>query len=184
MQLLVLPVSAVLGIVVTRLIVENYGTAAFAQYGLLVEPRRPAALRRPRLCAAVMNAVAGGGDPATDDASGRVLVTAVRVLLVSAAVLALVVLGVAAVGGWPTLLGPGLLPGSGGVPRRWASCSSPSTMPFGIGQRILTGLGRNHVPSRRWACRHRWSRGRACSPWAGVPAGADVAVFAYGGPAR
>ena len=35
-RLAVLPVSAVLGIVATRLIIDHYGTAAYAQYTLLV----------------------------------------------------------------------------------------------------------------------------------------------------
>jgi len=36
MKILVLPISALLGIVSVRLIIENFGLAAYAQYGLLV----------------------------------------------------------------------------------------------------------------------------------------------------
>ena len=144
-RLLVLPVSAVLGIVVTRLIIENYGPAAFAQYGLLVGIGALLPFTDLGMSAAVVNAVAGSADVGTDDRVRRVIVTAVRVLCCSAAVLALVGLALGAMGLWPTLLGSGLLPGSGS----WAATACivliALAMPLGVGQRVLAGLRLNHI---------------------------------------
>ena len=71
--------------------------------------------------------------------------TATRVLLGSAAVLVAVALGITVLGLWPVLLGDGLLPGSG----EWVALACVALiavgLPVGIGQRVLAGLGRNHV---------------------------------------
>src|SRR5215213_5022639 len=89
-RLLVLPVSALLGIVVTRLLIDTYGPAAYAQYALLVGIGALLPFTDLGMSAAVTNAVAASSDPARDEALRRTLLTAVRVLLVSAAVLATV----------------------------------------------------------------------------------------------
>jgi O-antigen/teichoic acid export membrane protein len=67
------------------------------------------------------------------------------VLLVSAAVLALLTGLVSVLGLWPTLLGDGLLADSG--PPVAAACLLLIALgiPVGIGQRMLVGLGRNHI---------------------------------------
>ena len=70
MQLLVLPVSALLGILVTRLIVENYGIAAFAQYGLLVGIGTLLPFADLGMAAAVVNAVAASDDVARTTGCG------------------------------------------------------------------------------------------------------------------
>lgn len=144
-RLLVLPVSAVLGIVVTRLIVENYGEAAFAQYGLLVGIGALLPFADLGMSAAVMNAVGGSESPRTDEHVRRVLVTAVRVLIGSTAVLLLVAAGITVAGLWPTLLGDGLMPGAGPLAAGACLALIALAMPLGIGQRVLSGLGRNHV---------------------------------------
>lgn len=143
-RLLVLPVSAVLGIVITRLIVDRYGPAAYAQYGLLVGIGALLPFTDLGMSAAVMNAVAGSSDPSRDEHVRRTLLTAIRVLLVSALVLAATALVVSLFVGWPALLGAGL--GAGGSPVA-AACLFLIALgiPVGIGQRMLIGLGRNHV---------------------------------------
>ena len=112
-KVVVLPVSALLGIVLTRLVIDTYGEAAFAQYGLLVAIGALLPFADLRMSAAVMNAVAASADPASDPRVHRVLVTAVRVLVGSATALAAVAVVLWASGLWPVLLGEGLLPGSG-----------------------------------------------------------------------
>ncbi|MFQ1003615.1 lipopolysaccharide biosynthesis protein [Modestobacter sp. SSW1-42] len=144
-RLLVLPVSAVLGIVVTRLLIDDYGPAAYAQYGLLVGLGALLPFADLGMAAAVMNAVSSSAHPASDDAVRRTLVTALRVLVASALVLALLTVAVSVLGLWPALLGDGLLPGPG--PAVVAGCLLLIALgiPVGIGQRVLVGLGRNHV---------------------------------------
>jgi O-antigen/teichoic acid export membrane protein len=178
--MLVLPISAVLGIVVTRLVVENYGTGAFAQYGLLVGIVGLLPFADLGVSAAVMNVVGAAESPATDDHVRRVLVTAIRALIGSALVLSAIAVLITAAGLWPALLGGGLLPGSGPVVAMTCVLLLAATMPLGVGQRILAGLGQNHVSV---------AVGGLQTPlvlatllvllWLGVPAGPAVAVIAY-----
>lgn len=144
-RLLVLPVAAVLGIVITRLLVDEYGPAAYAQYGLLVGIGALLPFTDLGMSAAVMNAVAGSADPARDDHVQRTLLTALRVLLASALVLAGVTLLISLAGWWPELLGEGLTTGNGSAVAAACLLLIALGIPVGIGQRMLIGLGRNHV---------------------------------------
>lgn len=145
MRMLVLPVSALLGIVVTRLILENYGTAAFAQYGLLVAIAALLPFADLGISASVLNAVGGSDAPATDDRVRRVLVSAARVTLGGAVVVASIAVGITLLGLWPELLGPGLMDGAGPLAAMASLLLIAAAMPAGLGQRILIGLRRNHV---------------------------------------
>ena len=144
-RLLVLPVSAVLGIVVTRLVIEEYGTAAFAQYSLLVGIGALLPFTDLGMSAAVMNAVGASDSPARDERVRRVLTTALRVLLCSATVVVGLAALVTVLGAWPALLGSGLLPGSGPLVAFACFAMIALAMPLGVGQRLLAGLGRNHL---------------------------------------
>jgi O-antigen/teichoic acid export membrane protein len=144
-RLLVLPVSALLGIVVTRLLIDTYGPAAFAQYALLVGIGALLPFTDLGMSAAVTDAVAASPDPSRDDALRRTLLTALRVLLVSMVVLALLSVLVSVLGLWPTLLGDGLLADSGPTVATACLLLIALGIPVGIGQRMLVGLGRNHV---------------------------------------
>ncbi len=144
-RLLVLPVSAVLGIVNTRLIIDHYGSAAYAQYGLLVNIGSLIPFADLGMSAALMNAVAESEDPSNDPDVRRVLITAMRVLVASAGVLLLITGLVTWRDGWTTLLGAGLLPHSGPVAAGLCAVAIAITLPAGVGQRLLTGLGRNHI---------------------------------------
>ncbi|MCZ2804098.1 oligosaccharide flippase family protein [Modestobacter sp. VKM Ac-2983] len=180
-RLLVLPVSALLGIVVTRLVIDNYGEAAFAQYGLLVGLGALLPFADLGMSAAVMNAVAAARAPGSDDHVRAVLLTAVRVLIGSAAVLSTVAVAVTLLGLWPALLGPALLPDTGPLAAMGCLLLLALAMPMGIGQRVLSGLGRNHVSIALFGLQ---------TPlvllvlvgflWLGVPAGSAMAVVPYG----
>jgi O-antigen/teichoic acid export membrane protein len=179
-RLLVLPVSALLGIVVTRLIVENYGTAAFAQYGLLVAIGALLPFADLGMGAAVINTVAASDAPATDERLRRVLITAIRVLLCSAAVLGAVAVAVTLLGLWPELLGPGLLSGSGSLVAMTCLLCIAATMPLGIGQRIMTGLRMNHLTIVVGGLQTPLVLAiLLVALWLGAAAGPVVAVFAY-----
>lgn len=144
-RLLVLPVSAVLGIVITRVLIEEYGTAAYAQYGLLIGIGALLPFTDLGMSAAVMNAVAGAPDPSRDEQVRRTLLTAIRALICSMLVLAAVAVGISLLGLWPTLLGAGLVSGAGPAVAAGCVLLIALAIPLGIGHRMLIGLGRNHV---------------------------------------
>lgn len=144
-RVLVLPISAILGIINTRLIIEHFGTGAYAQYGLLVAIGALLPFADLGMSAAIMNAVGESERPSRDEHVRLVLVTSVRVLICSGAVLLGITLAISAAGLWPSILGDGLLPGTG--PFVAAACLAliAITLPVAFGQRVLTGLGKNHV---------------------------------------
>ena len=96
------------------------------------------------MSAAIINVVASSASPKTEELVRRTLVSAFRVLLCSAAVLAAVGVVLTALNLWPALLGDGLLAG-GSVAALACVLVFAITLPLGVGQRVLTGLGKNHV---------------------------------------
>lgn len=144
-RLLVLAVSTGLGIVVTRLVIENFGIDSYAQYMLLVGLIALVPFADLGISASILNTVAGSDDPRHDPNVRGVLVTCVRILAASMAVILLVTAVITLTGSWETLLGDGLIAGSG--PSAAAGCLVVFAMTLGIGygQRILIGLGKNHV---------------------------------------
>lgn len=142
---LVLPITAIIGILNTRLIIEHFGSAAYAQYGLLIGIGLLFPFADLGMSAAIINVVGKSSDPRRDPDVERVLITALRVLAGSASVLLLIVGTVSLVTNWGDLLGQGLLPGTGQLAAALCLALIAVTMPFGFGDRILTGLGKNHL---------------------------------------
>lgn len=145
MKILVLPLSAILGVVNVRLIIDHFGLSAYAQYGILVAIGNLLPFADLGISAAVMNVVGQSTDPRTDDRVRGVLLSAIRVLLCSFAVL-VAVAGVITAGGlWPDLLGQGIDPRTGPLTAALCVAAIAVSLLFGFGQRILAGHGRNHV---------------------------------------
>lgn len=144
-QAIVLVTSAVLGIVTTRLVIETYGPSAYVQYALLVGLTALIPFSDLGLSAAVMNAVGGSSDPARDEHVRRVLTTNVRVLTASAGVMLIVALVLGALDVWPTILGAALDPSTGSLAATACLALLAIGLPLGLGQRLLTATGRNHV---------------------------------------
>lgn len=144
-RFLVMPVTALLGIVATRLILDSYGPLAYVQYGLLIGLAGLLPFADLGLSAVVMNSVAQSSDVRRDEALRRILLTTLRLLLVSGGVIVAVGVLLTLTGSWPRLLGQGLMPGSGNVVAGACLAMVGLALPFGIGQRILTGLGKNHL---------------------------------------
>ncbi|SEL20561.1 Membrane protein involved in the export of O-antigen and teichoic acid [Blastococcus sp. DSM 46786] len=179
-KLVVLPVSALLGVVLTRLVIDAFGVAAFAQYGLLVALGALLPFADLGMAAAVMNAVAASPDPGSDPHVRRVLVTATRALLGSAAVLIAAALGLWVLDLWPILLGEGLLPGQGPAVATLCLLLIAAALPVGLGQRILAGLGSNHLSVVVLGAQTPLVLAAvALLVWWEVPAGAGLAVVAY-----
>jgi O-antigen/teichoic acid export membrane protein len=144
-RIVVLPVSAILGIVSTRLIVDHFGVATYNQYLLLIGIGSLIPFADLGMGAALVNAVSESDDPSHDPNVTRVLTTAIRMLTGSAAVIVLVAGVISAGGWWTTLLGDGLLPRTGPAAAALCAAMIGVSIPAGIGQRLWTGLGRNHV---------------------------------------
>jgi O-antigen/teichoic acid export membrane protein len=145
-RVLVMPFTAVLGILNTRLVIEAFGRNVYAAYGLLVGIGTLLPFADLGMSAAIMNAVGGSDHPTDDRHVHRVLVTSIRVLSASGTAI-IVVAGIISLGGWwPTIMGDGLLPGSGGANAAGLCLAVIGlTLPIAFGQRVLTGVGRNHI---------------------------------------
>lgn len=141
-RILVLPVSAVLGLVLTRLVLDNYGEGAYAQYVLLAGVGALIPFADLGISASVVNAVATADDPHDDRTLELTLVSAVRILVGSATVLLALTAVVTLLGGWHALLGEGLSETSGSSAAAWCFVVIAITLLVSFGQRVLTGLGK------------------------------------------
>ncbi|WP_432511975.1 MATE family efflux transporter [Kineococcus sp. SYSU DK001] len=144
-KLLVMGVSGLVSVVSIRLVLGHYGVEAYAQYGLLVSIAALLPFADLGMGAAVLNSVAAATDPARDEQVRRTLIGVFRVVAVSGTLIVAAGAVVTAAGGWPTLLGEGLLPGSGPAAAMTCLVLFCLTLPLAVGQRILTALGHNHV---------------------------------------
>ena len=141
-KVFVMGLSGVLGIITSRLIIEEFGTAAYAQYGLLATFPTLLPFADLGIAAVVINAGAGSSAVRTDEFVRRTIVTALRVLLVSGGVIAAVAAVITLAGWWPVLLGEGLLPEGGSLAAGLCLAVFGLVLPLTVGQRILVGLRR------------------------------------------
>jgi O-antigen/teichoic acid export membrane protein len=144
-KILVLPVSAILGIVNVRIIVSNFGTDAFAQYGLLVAIGNLLPFADLGISAAVMNVVGQSDDPKRDPKVHAMLVSTIRILIGSFTVLLGLSLLITALGGWSDILGEGLNPTTGPTVAALCLAMIAVSLLFGFSQRIMAGVGKNHL---------------------------------------
>lgn len=144
-RMLVVPISAVLGIFTTRLIIDDYGPSAYAQYGLLVALGSLLPFADLGISAVLMNVIGESPEPERDARVQRVLTTAIRVLLSSASVIVLLAVAMTLFDLWPAILGGGLIPGAGSLVAGMCLAVIGLTLPLGIGQRILAASERNHI---------------------------------------
>lgn len=144
-RIAVLGISLVLGLVITRWLISGYGADVYAQYGLLVGLAALLPFTDLGIGAAVMNAVGESGDPARDQHVRGVLLTSLRALLASASVLTVIAVALTVAGWWPAVLGEALDPTYGNVVAGMCLVLFAATVPLSVGQRILSGSGRNHL---------------------------------------
>lgn len=140
----VMGLSGALAFVTTRLIIQHFGIDAYAQYGLLASLTSLVPFADLGMSAVVINTVAGSDEPGRDPIVKRTIVSAFRILVCSALVLVCIGVLVTVVGWWPTVLGKGLEPSATGAVLACVVVFA-LTLPLGVGQRILTGLGKNHI---------------------------------------
>lgn len=144
-KFIALGVSAVLGIIITRIIITNFGTDVFAQYGLLVGLGALLPIGVLGVDAPIVNTVAVSEGPGEDTRVREVLVSSIRVLLVAGAVLLVAVVLMSVLGLWDALLGDSLLATTGAIAAAACMALWSLGMPFGIGAKVLAGLGKNYV---------------------------------------
>jgi O-antigen/teichoic acid export membrane protein len=145
MKITVMGLSGVLGILTSRMIIQNFGAEAYAQYGLLSTIPQLLPFADLGIAAIVINAVAGSDSVRTDEQVRRTIVTALRILLSSGAVIIGVNVTITLLGWWPAILGGGLIPEGGPLTAFLCLMIFALALPLTIGQRILVGLGKNHL---------------------------------------
>lgn len=141
-QVLVTGFSGLLGMLTARLIIEQFGVAQYAQYGLVATLPALIPFADLGMAAVVVNAMAATDRPDEDPEVRRTLTSAFRVMFCSGLVIAAVAALLGVLGLWPALLGPGLLEG-GELTATLCVVVLGLALPFGVGARILVGLGRN-----------------------------------------
>ena len=139
-KIVVVGLSGLLGIFTSRLIIANFGTDAYAQYGLLTTLPALLPFADLGIAAIVINAVAGSDSVRSDEYVRRVIVTAFRILLVSGTVFVVAAVALYLLGWWPLLLGDGLLPDGGSLAAAACLAIFGLVLPLTVGQRILVGL--------------------------------------------
>jgi O-antigen/teichoic acid export membrane protein len=141
-QVLVTGLSGLLGMVTARLIIEQFGVAQYAQYGLLASLPSLIPFADLGMAAVVVNVLASSERANTDPAVRRTLTSAFRILLCSGLTIAVIGVLLGVLGWWPVVLGPGLLDG-GALTATVCVTILGLALPCGVGARILVGLGRN-----------------------------------------
>lgn len=146
-RVLTLPFTAAATVVTTYLLVKELGIEPYAYVVLVGALFQLIPFADLGMGAAVVNASARRLE--SREQSALALATAgaaFRVLTLSAAVIILTVFFIGHLGAWPSLLG---LPESLAASSNWAIgvviLPFALSLPFGIGQRILIGEGRNHM---------------------------------------
>lgn len=144
-QVVVLGVGTIFGIFNTRLVVGHFGKVAFAQFGLLIAIESLLPFADLGMSAAIINAIGGSESPRTDPAVQATLVTSIRVLACSGAVIVSVAAVLSGFGLWNTVLGDGLIEHAGPIAAGVCLALIGLALPAGFGDRTLTGLGKNHL---------------------------------------
>lgn len=179
-KVVVMGLSGILGLVTSRLIIEHFGTAAYAQYGLLTALPNLLPFVDLGIAAVVINAIAGSSDPRHDPFARRTIVTAIRILVVSGAVIVAVAVLITLLGWWRLLLGEGLIADGGSTAAFACMAVFGIVLPLTVGQRILVGLRRTNeqVASQGIVAPFILLSVGAMVVLA-VPAGTMLAVFSY-----
>ncbi|MGP5026148.1 lipopolysaccharide biosynthesis protein [Glutamicibacter ardleyensis] len=141
-KLLVMGMGGLLAVITGRIIIQNFGVDAYAQYGLLAT--LPALLPFADLGvgAVVINAISASKDPRKDDNVTASVVSALRILCVSGALIAALGVLLLLTGGWKLLLGGAVLGWQGELAATLCAVIFGLSLPLSIGQRLLIGLKR------------------------------------------
>lgn len=143
-KVIVMGISGLLGIITSRIIIQNFGIDAYAQYGLLTALPSLIPFADLGIAAIVFNVIAGSEDPKHDENVRRTVVTAFRIMLITGPLIILVAVVISLLGLWPAILGNGLIEG-GGIAALLCATVFGLVLPLTVGQRILVGLGKTQT---------------------------------------
>ncbi len=146
-RLLTLPVTAIATVVTTFLLVKEIGVESYAYVVLVGSLFQLVPFADLGLGAAVVSATAKRMQSRQEAAMALATANAAfKTLLTSATVLAALAVAIGLCEFWPSLLG---LPANLSPSAKWAIAivllPFAMSIPFGIGQRILVGEGKNHI---------------------------------------
>lgn len=179
-KLFIMAMSGLLAIITGRLIIEHFGVAAYAQYGLLAT--LPALLPFADLGvgSVVINAVSASKDPTKDSHVQRTIVSALRILVISGLGICFVGIFLTISGAWPIILGDALLGKSGEFAVMYCVIIFGASLPLTIGQRLLISLNRNTSQTMTQAIVAPFMLGTvALSVLLLLPVGPYLAVYSY-----
>lgn len=179
-KLLVMGMGGLLAIITGRIIIENFGVAAYAQYGLLAT--LPALLPFADLGvgAVVINTISASKDPSKDEQVAASVVSALRILCISGVVIAGVGILLYLTGGWKLLLGSSVLGRQGELAVTLCAVIFGLSLPLSIGQRLLIGLKRTTSQTMSQSVVAPFMLGTiALCVLLTLPAGPYLALFSY-----
>ena len=178
---LLLPVSAVLTLGTSSVLVRSVGATAYGAVIFIGTLFQLLPFADLGVGAAVTRAVAASDDPAHDPYVAAVLRRCLRVMSLSGGSLALVALLIGAFGAWGPLLGL-----NGQV--KHANLAATATivifglaLPLALGQRVLLGSGKNHLSIAAGISQPTTALVLAVVLWTfDAPAGAFVLIYPAG----
>jgi len=146
-KIVVMPLAAVANLVIARMVTGAVGIEMFGAVMLIATLSQALNFADLGVGAPVATATSNlDGTAATTERFRRILLTAVRTMLVSATVLAVVAVILALLGLWSPVLGiPEVTGGlSAGAATALALLAFSASLPFFIGEALLRGGGRTH----------------------------------------
>ncbi|GAA4556770.1 hypothetical protein [Pseudonocardia xishanensis] len=146
-KIVVMPIAAIANLVIARMVTGAVGIEMFGAVMLIATLSQSLNFADLGVGAPVATASSNlDGTAAATERFRRILLTAVRTMLVSATALGLVAVGLAVFGLWAPLLGIPEVPGglSAGAATALALLAFSASLPFFVGEALLRGGGRTH----------------------------------------
>lgn len=179
-KILLMGTSGLVGIFTTRLIISNFGTEAYAQYGLLTSLRDLLPFADLGVAAAAISVIASSQNPSQDDVVRRTLLSAFRIIFLSTATICLVAVVLTVFGLWRPLLGNAMSEDAE-VPAMLAMVIFALGLPLAVGTRVLVGLGRTtRQIANQFVVAPTMFLLVSLAVALSAPAGSWLAVFSYG----
>ena len=179
-KVLLMGISGLVGIFTTRLIISNFGTEAYAQYGLLTSIRDLLPFADLGVAAAAISVIAASQNPSQDDVVRRTLLSAFRIIFLSTAAICLVAVILTVFGLWRPLLGNAMST-EAEFPAMVAMVIFAVGLPLAVGTRVLVGLGRTtRQIANQFVVAPTMFLLVSLAVALSAPAGSWLAVFSYG----
>ncbi len=130
---------------ISKLLIGHYGPGTFGAYALVSTLIAMVPFLDLGVGTLVINALAAPADPGASERVRGVLLSSFRVVLASALVVVAATVALGRAHLWPDLLGISATSGVTNGEIVAGLCLFSLALPFSLGQRILLGVGKNHV---------------------------------------